>query len=177
MIPALITQVIKSEYLSYALRVYLGYFFIYASLSKIPRSAQFAEAIANYQLIPYMFVNFVALVLPWIELVAGIFLIIGFKLRSSTIMIGILLIMFDVMLLINIYWGAPIACGCVDAVGEAIGWKKVLENALMLIFAVQIYQFDKPDLLDKLCSIRGTRCRTANTEPQRVYAKQALDRV
>ena len=144
-----------SEYLSFALRVYLGYFFIYASLSKIPHPAQFAEAIANYRLVPFMVLNLVAVILPWIEFVTGLFLIIGFKSKASAVIIGLLLIMFDVMILINMYQGAPITCGCYDTVGEPIGWKKMLENALMLVFSVQIYYCDKPVLLGRLRSTIG----------------------
>jgi uncharacterized membrane protein YphA (DoxX/SURF4 family) len=155
---------ITSEYLSFALRVYLGYFFIYASLSKIPHPAQFAEAIANYRLIPYMVLNLGAVMLPWIELVAGLFLIIGFKSKPSAIVIGLLLLMFDVMILINMYQGAPITCGCYDTVGEPIGWKKILENALMLVFSVQIYYCDNPVLLSRLKSTVGTGSQIATTQ-------------
>jgi uncharacterized membrane protein YphA (DoxX/SURF4 family) len=164
MIPSLIDRVVQSEYLSLALRICLGSFFIYASLSKIPYPAQFAEAIANYRLVPYMVLNLGAVVLPWIELVTGLFLIIGFKSQTSIIVIGLLLIMFDVMILINMYQGAPITCGCYDTVGEPIGWKKVLENALMLVFSVQVYYFDRPVLLHKLKSIIGAGNRTTPAE-------------
>ena len=164
MIPAFVIRMIRSEYLAFALRIYLGYFFIYASLSKIPHPAQFAEAIADYRLIPYMFVNLGAVILPWIELVAGLFLIIGFKSRSSIIVIGLLLIMFDAMILINMYRGAPINCGCYDVVGEPIGWKKVLENGLMLVFSVQIYYSDRPELLNRLKSILGAGNRITSAE-------------
>ena len=155
MIQSFVKRVLTSEYLSFALRIYLGYFFIYASLSKIPYPAQFAEAIANYRLVPYMVLNLVAIILPWIEFVTGLFLIIGFRSRASIIVIGLLLIMFDVMVLINMHWGAPITCGCYDVVGEPIGWKKVLENALMLVFSVQIYYFDRPRLFNRLKSFIG----------------------
>ena len=161
MIPAFMNRMIRSEYLSFALRIYLGYFFIYASLSKIPHPAQFAEAIADYRLIPYMSLNLGAVILPWIELVTGLFLIIGFKSRTSIIVIGLLLIMFDVMILINMYQGAPISCGCYDVVGEPIGWKKVLENALMLVFSVQIFYCDKPVLWGRLKSNIGAKGQVA----------------
>jgi len=165
MIGSFAKRLITSEYLSFALRVYLGYFFIYASLSKIPHPAQFAETIADYRLIPFMFLNLGAVILPWIELVTGLFLIIGFKSKASVLVIGLLLIMFDVMILINMYQGAPITCGCYDAVGEPIGWKKVLENALMLLFAVQIYYCDKPALLDRLKTTVGAGGQVVATHP------------
>ena len=164
MIPPLIKRLITSEYLAFALRVYLGYFFIYASLSKIPHPAQFAEVIANYRLIPFMYVNLGAVILPWIELVTGLFLIIGFKSRSSIIVIGLLLIMFDLMILINMYRGAPITCGCYDTVGEPIGWKKILENLLMLVFSVQIYYCDRSVLLSRLRSTIGAGRQIATTQ-------------
>lgn len=136
-------RIITSEYLALALRVYIGYFFVYASMSKIPYPAQFAELTANYGIVPYWMLNLGAVVLPWIEFVSGLFLMIGFLSRASAILIGALLIMFNVMVAINMHWGAPITCGCYDTVGEPIGWKKLIENAVMLISLVQVYYFDK----------------------------------
>jgi uncharacterized membrane protein YphA (DoxX/SURF4 family) len=112
-------------------------------MSKIPYPAQFAEAVANYSLVPYQVLNLGAIILPWLELLAGLFLIIGFMSKASAILIGLMLVMFDVMVLINMYWGAPITCGCYDTVGEPIGWRKIIENAVMLIFVIQIYLFDR----------------------------------
>jgi putative oxidoreductase len=134
---------LTSKYLAFAFRLYVGGSFLYASLSKIPFPAQFAEATANYQLVPYWMLNPGSLVLPWIEFVCALFLIIGFTSRASAVLIGLLLIMFDTMVGINMYWGAPISCGCYDAVGEPIGWHKIIENAILLGFTIHVFFFDR----------------------------------
>ncbi|NTW37535.1 MAG: hypothetical protein HGB17_15750, partial [Syntrophobacteraceae bacterium] len=54
-----------------------------------------------------------------------------------------MIILFNIMVLINMVWGAPITCGCYDTVGEPIGWKKITENVVLLIFTIQIYYFDR----------------------------------
>ena len=143
MIWSYLRRIVTSEYLALVLRIYVGCFFLYASMGKIPYPAQFAEASANYRLVPYWFLNLGAVILPWVEFVCGLFLIIGFLSRASAILIGSMIILFNIMVLINMYWGAPITCGCYDTVGEPIGWKKITENLIMLIFTIQIYYFDR----------------------------------
>ena len=155
MIPGPVKHAITSQYLSIALRLLLGSFFVYASLGKITHPDQFANAVADYRMVPFMLLNLGAVILPWIELITGLFLIIGFKSHASVIIIGLLLVMFEVMILINMYRGVPISCGCFDSVGERIGWKKVIEDGLMLAFAVQIYYFDRIKLMEKLKSTMG----------------------
>jgi putative oxidoreductase len=136
-------RIVTSKHLAFVLRIFVGCFFIYASMSKIPYPAQFAEATASYRLVPYWFLNLGAVLLPWIEFVCGLFLVIGFLSRASAILIGCMIILFNIMVLINMYWGAPITCGCYDTVGEPIGWKKISENVVMLIFTIQVYYFDR----------------------------------
>jgi uncharacterized membrane protein YphA (DoxX/SURF4 family) len=132
-----------SKHAAFVLRIYVGCFFLYASMSKIPYPAQFAEATASYRLVPYWLLNLGAVILPWVEFVCGLFLVIGLLSRASAILIGFMLILFNIMILINMVWGAPITCGCYDTVGEAIGWKKITENILLLIFTARIYYFDR----------------------------------
>jgi putative oxidoreductase len=143
MIGSYLGEALKSKYLAFALRLCVGGFFLYASMSKIPYPAQFAEATANYRLVPFWLLNPVAVILPWVEFVCGLFLIIGFTSRASVVLIGLLLVLFNIMVLINMYWGAPIGCGCYDIVGEPIGWKKIIENMVLLTFAIHIFYFDR----------------------------------
>jgi uncharacterized membrane protein YphA (DoxX/SURF4 family) len=136
-------QIVTSPYLALVLRVYVGYFFLYSSVSKIPYPAQFVEAAAAYQMIPYWFLNLGALLLPWIEFVSGLFLIIGLRTKAATILVCLMLLMFTVMIAANMYWGVSITCGCYDTVGEPIGWKKLGEELMLFLFAVQVYFFDR----------------------------------
>jgi putative oxidoreductase len=140
---SLLLKVLTSRYLALVFRIGVGGFFLYASMSKIPYPAQFAEGTASYRLIPYWFLNAGAVMLPWIEFVCGLFLVIGFVSRAAAVLIEFMLVLFNIMVLINMYWGAPISCGCYDTVGEPIGWHKIFENVLMLLGLIHVYYFDR----------------------------------
>jgi uncharacterized membrane protein YphA (DoxX/SURF4 family) len=112
-------------------RLILGGIFVFASLDKIRFSVDFAQAVANYSLLPSGLVSLVAIVLPWIELVAGIFLVIGFLSEGSALVLGGLSITFALVLVSALARGLDIECGCFHG-NEPISWvHPVLDAALL----------------------------------------------
>ena len=67
--------------LELAARLYLGSIFIYAAWGKILDPYNFAVSIATYQMLPTYLVNIIAVTLPWLELVTGVLLVVGFRTR------------------------------------------------------------------------------------------------
>jgi putative oxidoreductase len=94
------------------LRLYLGSLFVYACIHKISQPADFADTVASFEMLPYWAVNAVAIALPWIEFWAGAFLILGLFVRSSVMLLTVLLVTFWAATLVNVLRGAQISCGC-----------------------------------------------------------------
>jgi uncharacterized membrane protein YphA (DoxX/SURF4 family) len=94
------------------IRMALGAIFILASIEKILRPAAFAETIHNYQILPDVLINIVAIVLPWIELTIGSLLVAGLLLPGAILSANLLLYVFLCTLVFNTIRGLDVHCGC-----------------------------------------------------------------
>jgi uncharacterized membrane protein YphA (DoxX/SURF4 family) len=94
------------------LRIALGLIFLCASWQKIADPQDFAQIVANYRLLPALWVNWVALVLPWIEAVCGLMLICGKLVAGAALTVATLMAVFMAAFTISLYRGLDISCGC-----------------------------------------------------------------
>ena len=108
---------LKNRWIVVAFQVALGVIFVWASYHKIVDPPKFAKDIYNYKVTPGGLVNMVAIYLPWLELVAGILLIVGVLDRGATLLVGGMLIVFIAALGFNYLRGHPIDCACFVAAG------------------------------------------------------------
>ena len=95
-----------------AARWILGLTFIYASYHKILAPADFAKIVYGYDLFPYDAINLIAIILPFIELIAGLALILGIYSRPAVLMINGMLMAFIIILSVNLIRGHEFNCGC-----------------------------------------------------------------
>jgi putative oxidoreductase len=145
----LIPPIRRSPYLAVAARIILGAIFVSFALSKIMRPAVFALNVVEYDMMPAIGVNLWSLVLPWAELVCGLFLILGIRTRTAAILIAAMNFTFIVGLVNAILHHMPINCGCVGEVGEPVNWLKVMKNTGMVVMCIQIYLYDRFFVLDR----------------------------
>jgi uncharacterized membrane protein YphA (DoxX/SURF4 family) len=101
-----------NHWIELAARWILGGTFVYASYNKILAPAVFAKIIYGYDLFPALFINLIAIIVPFLELVAGLALIVGFYPRSASLIVNAMLLVFITALSINIIRGHEFDCGC-----------------------------------------------------------------
>jgi uncharacterized membrane protein YphA (DoxX/SURF4 family) len=105
-------SILQNSWLELASRWILGLTFIYASYPKILSPADFAKAIYGYDLFPPALINLIAIILPFLELVAALALIVGIYPRSAVLIVNALLMAFIILLSINLVRGHEFSCGC-----------------------------------------------------------------
>lgn len=134
---------LENKYLLFVLRIILAFVFIYAGIEKIANPSDFAQSIANYKLLPDLFINFFAITLPWIELVAGLLLLFGIAVKENSAIISSLLIVFLIAIIISLLRGLNIDCGCFGtSAGTKIGFTKLIEDFILLIFGYLLIKFN-----------------------------------
>jgi cation diffusion facilitator family transporter len=118
----------------------LGVVFIYASFDKIIHPAAFSEAIYNYQILPDIFINLTAIILPWLELIMGIMLVIGVWMPGVVVMSNFLLTVFMGALIFNMARGLDFYCGCFSTsdTESTINIWIVLRDASLLILSIYL---------------------------------------
>ena len=142
-------RILTHPYVALVLRLYLGGLFIYASMYKISYTAEFAENIASYQIVPYWAVNLAAIVMPWTELICGILLVVGVRSKAAAVMIAGMLILFTAAIFISLIREIPIGCGCFHSLEEPMDWTTLLRDLVWLAMAVHVYLFDSALQLER----------------------------
>jgi uncharacterized membrane protein YphA (DoxX/SURF4 family) len=130
---------------SLIVRLVLAGTFVIAALPKIQDPVAFSASVAAFRVIEPGLSAWVALCLPWLELIIGIGILMPMIRRMSGLLIALLLITF--IALHSSAWirGLDISCGCFGAetgeVSTDYSWL-ILRNLLLLGAAILVISQD-----------------------------------
>jgi uncharacterized membrane protein YphA (DoxX/SURF4 family) len=105
-------------------RLVVAAVFVTAAVPKIEDPDLFSIDISNYQAFPYWSWNFLAAVVPIMELVGAAAIVSGWKRQAGAVMLGALNVGFLILIASVILRGIDISCGCFGSSPDApaIGW-------------------------------------------------------
>jgi uncharacterized membrane protein YphA (DoxX/SURF4 family) len=121
-------------------RLLIGGSFIYTGFPKLLEPDHFARLVNGYRILHPELVNLVGITLPWMEVVAGVFLVVGVLPGSSALVIGGMLAVFIGAGFLALVRGMEISCGCFFPLmaDHQLGWDLLVRDGVMLLLAAQV---------------------------------------
>ena len=134
-------------WLTVRVQIALGAIFVVAAWPKIVDPPSFAHMIYNYRILPAGLINLSALVMPWVEIVAGLCLILGVWVRPARWIITLMLVVFMIAISVNLLRGNAIDCGCFNTAQANLTyeerirdmWMVLIRDAGMLLMCAQMW--------------------------------------
>jgi putative oxidoreductase len=107
---------------------------IAAALPKISNPDKFALAVYQYQLLPSLFVNPVAIYLPWLEVsCAAALVVLPSARRGALLLVAGMLVAFTLAIAFVVIKGQAIPCGCFGDDSTPVGWWSLARNCGLLV--------------------------------------------
>jgi len=122
------------------LHLVFGGIFIYAGLMKAWDPAAFVMDVRSFDLLPDPYAAWLAMFLPWLEILAGQAVITGPMRKGGLIILNGSLVVFLIALCISFYRGIDVQCGCFgssDANGNYI--ELIVRDVVLLAVGLCLY--------------------------------------
>src|SRR5579859_6020613 len=150
---AMIADARRSTGLLLIARLVVGGIFLLAGIDKVIAPGAFADAVRAFHLLPPALVLPFAFVVPWIELLVGAYLVVGYLCRIAAAGSIALLGMFVFALITSLVSGdTNHACGCfgsgggVNGVlsllegGQTIGWWDPIRDLILIGMSILLFR-------------------------------------
>jgi uncharacterized membrane protein YphA (DoxX/SURF4 family) len=121
------------DWLHAVARLFCGAILVYASSDKIGSADTFIHFVTGYLLIPDALVPLLAVLVPWLEFLAGAGLLLGFRWRGAALVYCGLMLAYSIAISWNLIQGVPIDCGCFPGETEQFTWWTVLRDLALLV--------------------------------------------
>jgi uncharacterized membrane protein YphA (DoxX/SURF4 family) len=133
-------------WISLLARLILGGVLIAAGALKAGNPAHAAMAVRAYQVLPVTLANILGYALPWVEMGAGLALVIGVAVKGAAIIGGGLMVVFIIAIAQAWARGLSIDCGCFGgggtvAPGHTAYVQEILRDTGLSALAVYLFRF------------------------------------
>jgi uncharacterized membrane protein YphA (DoxX/SURF4 family) len=127
------------NWLVLAVRVLLGALFVVAGASKVGHADVFAAEIAGFRLLPAAVIAPIAIALPFLEMLLGVYLILGLFTRTAAWIAVALFAVFDLAIASAVVRGMTISCGCFGPSDATVtSWAEVARDAVLVVLAALV---------------------------------------
>ena len=160
---------LRHPYVALVFRLALAAVFLYAGISKASNPQEFGLEIARYRMVPQNLINLMAITLPWIEILAGVLLVVGLWARAAALACVGMNIVFIAAIISALHRGLDISCGCFGGGAEAskLSQTTLWRDLLFLFWAAHATLYDRGVLgIDGLLERRRRAAANAPSEPQ-----------
>ena len=96
------------------LRILMGLLFIYSGIFKAIDPENFSRAVQNYDVLPLLLVPYCAMIIPYVEMITGLLLSAGWKIRPASLILLCLMMIFTAAIAVNVLRGRSFDCGCFE---------------------------------------------------------------
>ncbi len=150
------------RYFPLVLRLVLGAVFLSSGVQKFLNMEAFVQAAQGYHVLTPALTYFYSQVLPWAEILVGVYLLIGLFVRFAAVLTGLQLLSFLVAIGMVLARGETPDCGCyIGGVSEPVGPALVIRDVLFLLAAAYlVWKPRTPFSLDQWLS--GSQAETVS---------------
>ena len=149
-------RMIKNRIARLVFRLIVGGVFIWSGTLKVLHPLEFAQNVAAYELFPQWMCFLAGLTLPWVELAAGLLLVLGLFRRAAALVAAGMLAGFILLVAVTMVRGLDLSCGCFGSLSGKVGWTLLVQDILLLVMAASVLLSSDPRL-----SLDGLRSKSA----------------
>jgi len=127
-------------YISSLMRLFLAVIFLASSLPKLRSPQVFTSTVTAYHLLPQRWIRPFARTLPWLELILGLMLLLGWHTQITALVSAALFFLFLVAMGINLARGRKdLGCGCSGKKhAQKISWKTIVRNLALILLTLPV---------------------------------------
>lgn len=131
------------------IRLALGAMLAFAGAVKLTDPASFGLVVARYDILPDSLVPYAASFVPPLELILGLCLLVGLKVRASAAVAALLMTAFIAFITVNVARGRTFECGCFQLgllginVAENVSPWLILRNCLFLCGFALVFRAER----------------------------------